>query len=428
MAGVYGRPKLGSLPTRHLYVANLGPGVGFSLPNARTIFSTFGAVTDIQEAGDQGNRLYISFLDNKTAEEARAALHQKPCFAAGGRVLTIQFAEVKAPETVTGPQQPEVCSSGEQLNIEGLIYIPGFVSEQEERALLKEVDGGNWHRLAKRRVQHYGYEFQYQSRNVDPGQELGPFPPTMQTVSQRVERLLAGECEKVPQPKDGALEQFWPLDQLTVNEYPAGVGLSPHVDTHSAFQGAIVSLSLVGPTVMEFRRQCQDAQASGGPSGLDTSTGLLERRGLFLAPRSLLILMGEARFAWQHYIPHRKGDLVGGSLLPRGKRRVSLTFRKVRMGPCGCKYPDFCDSQQGVREGGPKRGETGEWMRMEGARQGGGKKLRCSMKMERLYLNSQQYLIHLVVIKGFAEQRQRSETQTGRRVKRTKPMRIEGRK
>lgn len=27
------------------------------------------------------------------------------------------------------------------------------------------------------------------------------------------------------------------LDQATVNEYAPGVGLSPHVDTHSAFTG-----------------------------------------------------------------------------------------------------------------------------------------------------------------------------------------------
>lgn len=29
------------------------------------------------------------------------------------------------------------------------------------------------------------------------------------------------------------------VDQCTVNEYPAGVGLSPHIDTHSAFSGKV---------------------------------------------------------------------------------------------------------------------------------------------------------------------------------------------
>ncbi|GAQ85696.1 hypothetical protein KFL_002490140 [Klebsormidium nitens] len=375
--GDFVRPKPGSPPTCHLYVANLGPAVGVSVLKARTIFAAFGTITDLQEAGESGNRLYVSFADSASAQEARAALHERPCLAAGGRVLSIQYAELKTAGLQTGPPLPEVCVSGEQVGIPGLVCIPDFVSEEEERELVAAVDDGNWHRLAKRRVQHYGYEFKYQSRNVDPTAELGAFPPPLQSVSQRVERLLTGECEQVCSEDDATggkqteAEQSWPLDQLTVNEYPAGVGLSPHVDTHSAFHGAIVSLSLAGPTVMEFRRQCQEAQAPDGSSSTDTTDGLLERRCLFLAPRSLLVLTGEARYAWQHYIPHRKSDLVRGEIVLRGRRRVSLTFRKVRTGPCRCEYPESCDSQQGVREGGPKRAEKGGWMRMEGARESG---------------------------------------------------------
>lgn len=33
--------------------------------------------------------------------------------------------------------------------------------------------------------------------------------------------------------------------------------------------------------------------------------------------------------------------------IPRGARRVSLTFREVRGYPCDCAYPQHCDSQQG---------------------------------------------------------------------------------
>ena len=45
---------------------------------------------------------------------------------------------------------------------------------------------------------------------------------------------------------------------------------------------------------------------------------------------------GEARYCWQHYIPHRKSDLVaaaqpGGApqAVPRAQRRVSFTFRQA---------------------------------------------------------------------------------------------------
>ena len=120
------------------------------------------------------------------------------------------------------------------------------------------------------------------------------------------------------------------FDQLTINDYPIGVGISPHVETHSAFGDTITAVSLAGPAVMVFRKEDQPQKA------------------LFLPRRSLLIMSGEARLAWAHYVPHRKADpLVGGDVVPRGPRRVSFTFRKVREEPCTCSYPELCDNQDG---------------------------------------------------------------------------------
>jgi alkylated DNA repair protein alkB family protein 8 len=108
-----------------------------------------------------------------------------------------------------------------------------------------------------------------------------------------------------------------------VNEYPRGVGLSPHIDTHSAFEGSIMSLSLSGPCVMEFRRYLnvpEDLEESPGYEVGQTSIAgsapasspnqsseiRVERKRIFLPERSLLILSNEARYAWHHYIPHHK--------------------------------------------------------------------------------------------------------------------------
>lgn len=142
------------------------------------------------------------------------------------------------------------------------------------------------------------------------------------------------------------------LDQLTVNEYPPGVGLSPHIDTHSAFEDEIFSLSLAGPCIMEFRRYLE---GSGQPD-LSMSKGMNEenpensinflRRAVYLPPRSMLLLSGEARYSWLHYIPHHKVDNVKDNLIRRASRRVSFTLRKVRTGPCHCAYVEYCDSQR----------------------------------------------------------------------------------
>jgi alkylated DNA repair protein alkB family protein 8 len=198
---------------------------------------------------------------------------------------------------------------------------------------------------------------------VDPAAPADPFPEELLPLVERLQ----------------ALPGVGPLDQLTVNEYPPGVGLSPHVDTHSAFGDAIVSLSLAGPAAMALRR--------GGA-----------RRALLLPPRSALVLAGEARHAWDHYIPHRKADpLAGGGASPRGPRRVSLTFRRVRRGPCACAWPEHCDSQLGSIP--PTRAALGLAAAARGGGGGGGER-EAAAPAERLRLEEDNVLAVYDAIAG----------------------------
>jgi len=101
------------------------------------------------------------------------------------------------------------------------------------------------------------------------------------------------------------------------------VGLSPHIDTHSAFEDCIFSLSLAGPCIMEFRRysvstwkaSTTDAEKSGDSSCI--------KKALYLPPRSMLLLSGEARYAWNHYIPHHKVGIL----------HFNLSFALARITP-----------------------------------------------------------------------------------------------
>ncbi|KAK1380142.1 hypothetical protein POM88_026886 [Heracleum sosnowskyi] len=85
------------------------------------------------------------------------------------------------------------------------------------------------------------------------------------------------------------------------------------IDTHSAFEGSIFSLSLAGPCIMEFRKYTDIDWISKSTSldkeveNSDSSSSFL-RRAIYLPPRSILLLSGEARYAWHHYIPHHKGS------------------------------------------------------------------------------------------------------------------------
>ncbi len=69
------------------------------------------------------------------------------------------------------PQLPAVLTTAE-CSVPGLELIPDFVSEEEEKALLALVDSRSWQTLAKRRVQHYGYEFQYEVGNWMAGRAI----------------------------------------------------------------------------------------------------------------------------------------------------------------------------------------------------------------------------------------------------------------
>ncbi|MCO5574040.1 hypothetical protein L7F22_027818 [Adiantum nelumboides] len=255
-------------------------------------------------------------------------------------------------------EPPPVFEEASEMGIPDLYLFKNFVGECEEQELLAAVDEQPWQALSKRRVQHYGYEFQYKIRNVDVMQHMGKLPEFTDMIVKKISAL----AEVVY-----AEEVSLPLDQLTVNEYPPGVGLSPHIDTHSAFEGAIICLSLAGPCVMELRKYSTEADSDvlelghrqSCKAGLDSVSiphlngqqiGKIQRcpiqcRPLFLPQRSLLVLLGEARYRWHHYIPHHKVDFVNGKKVHREQRRVSFTFRKVRSGPCHCTFKRVCDSQ-----------------------------------------------------------------------------------
>jgi alkylated DNA repair dioxygenase AlkB len=100
-------------------------------------------------------------------------------------------------------------------------------------------------------------------------------------------------------------------DQLIVNEYQPGQGISKHVDCVPCFDETIGSLSLGSGSVLEL-----------------ANAPLKAKVALYLEPRSLVLLRGEARYRWTHAVPARKKDVVDGKDRPR-TRRVSLTFRNV---------------------------------------------------------------------------------------------------
>nr|CAD7425400.1 unnamed protein product [Timema monikensis] len=174
--------------------------------------------------------------------------------------------------------------------------------------------------LKLRKVKHFGYEFHYDINNVHKDSPLTQNIP--EECSILLPRLKERNCNVMSLPPD----------QLTVNQYQPGQGIPSHVDTHSAFEDPILSLSLGAPVVMEFKYQ----EGRNVP--------------VYLPQRSLLVMSGESRYLWSHGISPRKTDIVPtpcGTLSVHNRGiRTSFTFRRVRQGECDCNYHDQCDSYQ----------------------------------------------------------------------------------
>ena len=172
--------------------------------------------------------------------------------------------------------------------ISGLQYFPYFITVDEQQALIQMIDQRPWLTDLKRRVQHYGYKYNYKARAATPSSYLGPLPEWIEKIADRLP---------------------FKADQAIVNEYQSGQGISAHVDCVPSFGDMIASLSLGSGAIMQFTKGS-------------------EKQELYMEPRSLIILSGEARYKWTHAIPARKSDAVNGLKIQR-ERRISLTFRSV---------------------------------------------------------------------------------------------------
>ena len=279
------------------------------------------------------------------------------------------------------PSKSECTSSTDHVHVSGLHIIPNYISVQEEQILMAGLTGPHapWAppqltqlgAHIKRRVQHYGYVFDYESSDVLRRDDGGPndtdgrgsdksaCPPlpcmdasvadmaddeveewTERAVKDvEVWKALAGVIEKTRRfdmssvVSEGDLnnrvsnislgedtKQTFPhLNQLTINEYNPGEGIGSHVDTVTAFDDGLLIITLNGGIVMEFRK-------------VDDGDESNKRKLVYLPPRSLAILSDDVRYKYEHMIVSRMTDTVNGEIIPR-KLRISLTLRTSLTAP-----------------------------------------------------------------------------------------------
>lgn len=180
--------------------------------------------------------------------------------------------------------------------VRGLNLVRDYIDSRLEQRLLDWIDRRPWSDALKRRVQHHGYRYSYSKKTLNSGGRLGPLPELLSKLGDGLVR--AGHMDRQS-------------EQVIVNEYQPGQGISPHVDRPDQFGAVVCSLSLGAAIDMEFLKDA-------------------EKMSLRLPSRSLLVLADDARYLWRHAIRARRSDPGPEGRVPRA-RRISCTFRTVIM-------------------------------------------------------------------------------------------------
>jgi alkylated DNA repair dioxygenase AlkB len=185
----------------------------------------------------------------------------------------------------------------------GFRYIPNFLSESDERDLMRFIGTLSFNEIhmhgvvAKRRTVHFGWLYGYQSWEITPAP---PIPDQLLPLRERAAHLIDVTPDMI--------------EEVLITHYPPGAGIGWHRDA-PMFGPVVVGISLLGPARFLFQKR---------------TAGGREIAECLLAPRSAYILGGEARAQWQHSIPAMKQD------------RYSITCRTVKQprgsGQAGRRY------------------------------------------------------------------------------------------
>jgi alkylated DNA repair dioxygenase AlkB len=166
--------------------------------------------------------------------------------------------------------------------VEGLTIVEDSIDREYHDQLVRHVGEGEWDTTLSRRVQHYGYRYDYKNRNL----EKGSAPPLPEWSIKLCEHLKQkGLIDKIP-------------DQLIINEYKVGQRISKHTDA-KVFGPVIFSISLGSHCTMNFGNRSETVSFR-----VNNCT--------------FLKMEGDARYKWTH-------DISPITIA----KRYSLTFRYV---------------------------------------------------------------------------------------------------
>jgi alkylated DNA repair dioxygenase AlkB len=177
----------------------------------------------------------------------------------------------------------------------GLVYRPDFITEAEEEDLLRIIETLPMEHpitdtyVARRRIIHFGWGFDFEKNHIMPGP---PLPDFLVPIARRIEKWMGF-------PRGDVVEAL-------INEYPPGYGLGWHRD-NEGFEH-IIGISLGSWCRMRFRPIASKRNRAEKRSPKEIIQLPLERRSAYVMQRGV-------RWDCQH------------SVAPVPALRYSITFR-----------------------------------------------------------------------------------------------------
>src|SRR5438045_8709602 len=115
---------------------------------------------------------------------------------------------------------------------EGFIYVPGFITDEEEMSVVKEIEKLELRNMifqgytANRKTASFGYDYNFDKRSLSKGKDI---PPIFNSLIKKVGEYISVDPEK--------------FAELLVTEYPIGSVINWHRDAPPFDLIAGISLS-----------------------------------------------------------------------------------------------------------------------------------------------------------------------------------------
>jgi alkylated DNA repair dioxygenase AlkB len=212
-----------------------------------------------------------------------------------------------------------------------IYYIPEFITEEEERNLIKEIyatdignmeeNGSKWVNLRNRRLKNLGGVPHTDGIiQVEMPKYVTDFKQLLTKCNLNVNRFISTDSST-----------NCSYNQVLLNEYSYGKGISDHKDG-PLYESVALVLSLQSGALLHFSR------------GSNNTGDYTIEHTVYLQPRSLLIFGDKFYEELKHGIMDAKEDHIAenclnmhltslspGDTLPRGDKRLSLTIRCCKM-------------------------------------------------------------------------------------------------